>query len=308
MKVIFKFGTLFNSALFDTFLSTRPISRQHCYRLLKKAAKKLMKTDITIEKVELNETWYINICSIAKYNNSEGSINVEFTHHIMPYLTQVKERFLLYNLKEIANFQSLYSTRLFELIKEFKVTGWMKKSVKQLRESFAVGSKFKKYYDLKKRTFLPACKEINTLYKDLNLKFKEIKEGRKIVAIKFSFKKIEVKEIIDRLGNTHTIHEKFKLPDQKFIRENNIFKEKQDSIKKVEKIEHPLSSFDKLKEYGLSKQEIKKIIQDNSEEVIQKAIKSVNIQVLKGNVRNPKAMLLTAINEKWEIGKYIPRK
>ena len=111
------------------------VSRQHCYTLLKKAVGKLIKTDIKVERLDLNEVWHINVCSVAKYNKSEGSIDVEFTSHIMPYLAQVKERFLLYNLKEIANFQSLYSTRLFELIKEFKITGRMKKSVKQLRES-----------------------------------------------------------------------------------------------------------------------------------------------------------------------------
>ena len=52
----------------------------------------------------------------------------------MPYLAQVKEKFVLYNLKEIANFGSLYTTRLYELIQEFKETGWRLKSVDQLLE------------------------------------------------------------------------------------------------------------------------------------------------------------------------------
>ena len=65
----------------------------------------------------------------------------------MPYLSQVRQKFVLYNLKEIANFGSLYTTRLYELIQEFKETGYMIKSVQQLRESFAVGEKFKAYKD-----------------------------------------------------------------------------------------------------------------------------------------------------------------
>ena len=125
--------------------------------------------------------------------------------------------------------------------------------------------------------------------------------------IKFFFKKTKVKEIIDRLSNTRTIHEKFELLDQQSIKENNIFEEKENNTKKVKQIEHSLSYFDKLKEYGLSKQKIKKIIQDNSEEVIRKAIQSVDVQIKKGTVKNKKAMICAAINERWEIGKYIPR-
>jgi plasmid replication initiation protein len=66
-----------------------------------------MKTDISVERVELKEVWRINICSMAKYNQNEGYIDVQFTDSIMPYLAQTRRKFVLYNLKEIANF--LYS-------------------------------------------------------------------------------------------------------------------------------------------------------------------------------------------------------
>lgn len=94
----------------------------------------------------------------------------------------------MYNLKDVANFSSLYTTRLYELLQEFKETGWVLKSVPQLRDIFATGSKFKFYKDLKKYTFAHACQEINSYY-DMNLKFEELKEGRKVVAVKFVFKK-----------------------------------------------------------------------------------------------------------------------
>lgn len=178
------------------------------YKSLLKACKKLMKTSILLEKIELNEIWEINVCSTAKYNKKEGRITVEFTDRIMPYLSQVKQKFVLYNLKEIANFGSLYTTRLYELIQEFKDTGYMIKSVVQLREAFAVGNDFKKYNDLKKRTFEHACQEINDNYK-LNLGFEEIKEGRKVVAVKFVFKKTRIHKIIDqKTGVERNFYEK----------------------------------------------------------------------------------------------------
>ena len=158
------------------------VSLSNCYLILKQAVDKLMKTDIKVERGELKEVWRINICSMAKYNKNQGFITIQFTDSIMPYLAQVKERFVLYNLKEIANFGSLYTTRLYELIQEFKETGWMLKSVEQLRDIFAVGEKFKAYRDFKQRTFAHACEEINDNY-DMGLRFEELKEGRKVVAV-----------------------------------------------------------------------------------------------------------------------------
>lgn len=182
----------------------------NCYRFLHKSCKKLMKTSIILEKPELHETWEINVCSMAQYNEKAGSITIKFTDDIMPYLAQVKERFVLYNLREISNFGSLYTTRLYELIQEFKETGWMLKSVEQLREAFAVGSKFAVYKDFKKKTFAHACKEINDNY-DMGLSFKEIKEGRKVAAVEFSFKPVVVTKVVNQMtGLENNIYTKQK--------------------------------------------------------------------------------------------------
>lgn len=184
------------------------VSLSNCYLILKQAVDKLMKTDIKVEKGELKELWRINICSMAKYNKNQGFITIQFTDSIMPYLAQVKERFVLYNLKEIANFGSLYTTRLYELVQEFKETGWMLKSVDQLREVFAVGDKFKAYRDFKQRTFAHACQEINDNY-DMGLRFEEKKEGRKVVAVKFFFKQTIVTQVTNqKTGKTTNIYSK----------------------------------------------------------------------------------------------------
>jgi plasmid replication initiation protein len=178
------------------------------YGVLKKAVDKLMKTDIKVERLELKEIWRINICSMSKYNKGDGYISVKFTDDIMPYLAQVTKKFVLYNLKEISNFGSLYTTRLYELLQEFKETGWMLKSVDQLREAFAVGDKFKAYRDFKIKTFAHACQEINKNY-DMNLRFEEEKEGRKVVAVKFFFKPTIVTQVTNqKTGKTTNIYKK----------------------------------------------------------------------------------------------------
>lgn len=176
------------------------------YGVLKRASNKLARTAITLEQPELSQIWDIAICEISKYNLKDGSLTIKFTESIMPYLAQVKEKFVLYNLKDVANFGSLYSTRLWELIQEFKDTGWVLKSVDQLRESFAVGKKFTLYADFKRKTFGHAVEEINSQY-EIDLKFEEIKDGRKVVALRFEFKPTFTRKAINPItGKTRNIY------------------------------------------------------------------------------------------------------
>ena len=55
----------------------------NAYQILKRSTKKLSRTAITLEQPDLFETWEIPVCSMAKYNHTEGSMTVEFNHKIM---------------------------------------------------------------------------------------------------------------------------------------------------------------------------------------------------------------------------------
>lgn len=180
------------------------MAQSHSYVALKKAVNKLMKTDITVPRENSNSYLRINVCSQAEYVKDEGKINIKFTDDIMPYLKQVKERFMVYNLADISNFKSIYATRLFELLQEFKETGWMLKSLDELRHSFAVGGQYPKYANFKARTIVPACEEINKNY-HMKVRFEEIKEGKCVTAIKFIFKPVIVlKSINENTGEAKT--------------------------------------------------------------------------------------------------------
>jgi plasmid replication initiation protein len=204
------------------------VSLSNCYGILKKAVDRLMKADIRIEKPDNQGFWRINVCSMAEYNKKDGYISIKFTDDIMPYLAQVRQKFVLYNLKEIANFGSLYTTRLYELLQEFKETGWMLKSVDQLREVFVVGNKFKTYNNFKQKTFAHACQEINNNY-DMGLRFEELKEGRKIVAVKFFFKQTVVTQVTNqKTGQVTNIYSKPKT--QISIRKDTINDNSQKSL------------------------------------------------------------------------------
>ena len=195
------------------FSSVFNVKIQHAYQLLHRAISRLMKTSVFIERGTNSQIWQINICATACYNQKMGSITIEFTDQVMPYIQQAKERFVLYNLKEISQFKSIYSTRLYEILQEFKDTGWMVRSVEQLRSIFATGKKLRAYKDFKARTFDHACKEINKHYK-MNLQYEEIKEGRKVAAIKFTFKKTKIIPVKSKTGKQKNFYIK---PEQNIL-------------------------------------------------------------------------------------------
>jgi plasmid replication initiation protein len=161
----------------------------NAYKMIKSSVKKLMNTTITIPPDLFNVEVELNICSMAKYHNNEGHIEIEFTDRIMPYLTKVRNQYLLYNLKEIANFGSLYTTRLYELIQEFKTTGYLIKSIAELRKLFETGTKYKEYKSFKLRCLTHAINEINSQYPTINLVMSEIRERRAVTSIELTFNK-----------------------------------------------------------------------------------------------------------------------
>ena len=223
-----EFSDLFNADLSNS------------YKLLRKACKKLIKTSILIEKPDVKAVKEINICAEATYKPYEGEIEIKFTDSIMPYLAQATKRFTLYNLKEISNFGSLYTTRLYELLQDFKTTGWMLVSIEQLRQYFAVGDKLKSYKDFKTRTFAHACQEINDNY-DMNLTFEEIKNGKKIVAVKFLFKPTKVIQRLDQNGKVHNEYikpkAKIKLPKPKPVKHTKNFAQLIDATHEIPRTE-----------------------------------------------------------------------
>lgn len=190
------------------------IAPNHAYNILKQATKKLMHTNIKIEKPDMFTTTYINVCEMVEYNHKEGSITIEFTHRIMEYLKQRTNNFTLYNLKEVADLTSIYAVRLYELMQQFNTTtGMLVNTIEQWREMFGIqATQYKLYADLKRKVFTQALEEINAKT-GYELTMTEIKEGRKVVRVCFDFTPDKIYSGVDlRTGKMTTRHRKPRKP------------------------------------------------------------------------------------------------
>lgn len=170
------------------------IPRNTAYVILKEVVDKLLKTSFSLP-VEAG-LLKINVCSQALYIKDKGQIKVRFTEEIMPHLAEIKNRFTMYNLCEISGFNSIYTTRFYELLMQYKTTGILVISVAKLRNILGCIQNYKLYNDFKRHGFGHAVNEINSHY-DIGITFREVKEGRAVDRLEFTFKKALKNQVYD---------------------------------------------------------------------------------------------------------------
>lgn len=124
----------------------------------------------------------------ANYREDEGTLELEFWHKLSPMLFELKNRFTSYQLNRVGVLRSVYSWRLFELLMQFKSTGLLSIPIDEFNDALETPDSLRaNFANLRNRVIEPALKEIKE--KDgLDVSYEPIKAGRKVKALKFSFK------------------------------------------------------------------------------------------------------------------------
>ncbi len=110
-----------------------------------------------------------------------------FDERIVPRLSNLKASFTQFDLADVSQFTSTYTFRIYQLLMQYKSTGYIKKSIDELRFMLMLKLKYPLIADLKKRVIDTAIKEINekTPYA---VKYELIKKGRKFTHLELKFK------------------------------------------------------------------------------------------------------------------------
>lgn len=154
---------------------------------------------------------YIN--GLRKYNLLESLplgrhsddivARVVFDSRILPLLSELKDNFTQFMLDDVASFGSVYSFRFYQMMMQFRSTGYCRISLTDLRYALALFEKYEATKDLRKWVIDTAVNEINekTPYK---VSYELIKSGRKFthLELKFKLKSIPKKEELQRDPNT----------------------------------------------------------------------------------------------------------
>jgi len=123
----------------------------------------------------------------VKYFTGEAKIELIFSDLIMPYLTQLKNKFTGISIKNVSSLKRTYSIRLYELLIQYKEIGYRTITIENFRIMLNIEDKYDLFKDLDKYVLKPAIKELNEK-SNLTVQLKKIKNGRNISALSFSFK------------------------------------------------------------------------------------------------------------------------
>ncbi len=159
------------------------IGSQNAYRDLKNAARSLYNRSIQLDSENDEMRW---LSRRAYYSKNEGQVTLYFSQDIIPYLSQLSERFTCYKLKDTAKFRSNYAIRMYELLMQWISVGEREIGVEWLRNALFTGDKYSAIKDFKRHVITPALNDINT-HSNLWVKFGQRKRGRTITHFQFQF-------------------------------------------------------------------------------------------------------------------------
>ena len=156
------------------------------YTYLKEIVNELQTKRLTIKKdgKEFNYNWVIT----SIYEDNKGCITLQLHPELKGFFLELKEKFTSYQLENVVRLNSVYSIRIYELLKQYERIRKRKLTIEELRYFLGIEKdKYKLYGHLKNKVLLVAQKEINEKT-DIQFTFNEIKSGRKVTGFEFDIK------------------------------------------------------------------------------------------------------------------------
>lgn len=137
------------------------------------------------------------IVSSFKYNvDGRGVLEATFNPMLKPYLLSLKNKFLLYDIKNILKINSAHSIRIYEFLKSYEGIGKRAVGVEELKDMLCVSDKYRKYANFKSRILLKAQAELKK-HTDIRFEFDELSFGRRVENIIFYIHNNNRKEVIE---------------------------------------------------------------------------------------------------------------
>lgn len=166
------------------------------YAYFKSTIKKLMKKLIEIQQQD--GSWRLfQWVTYAEYKASEGLAEIKISPELYPYLLNLESNFTKTKLDVLLSFNSVYSSRLYQLVKKWSKLGSWKVELDELKNLIGVPIeserngvkefKLARYNHFKTRALEVALKEVNK-YSEFDVSITEHKKVRKISAITFHIK------------------------------------------------------------------------------------------------------------------------
>lgn len=154
------------------------------------AANKLTACTITLYDQLQGQFFTIEPITSARYEKGKRKLQLEIDRKIIPFLFNLKNNYTTYQLKNAVILNSKYSKRIYEMLAQFKDTGWFVVTIRELKERLELinqqtgQEKFSRYALFKKRVLEIAQQELKN-HTDLYFTYKAEKNDRKYTKLLF---------------------------------------------------------------------------------------------------------------------------
>ena len=269
---------------------------------LQKTVDGLFEKPIRIRESEKNWKRF-NWFSYFEYTN--GIITCRFDKALKPYLLELKERFIVSDIKHLLPMKSTYSKRMYLLLKEYSKIGHRSFNVEKLREVLQTPKSLNLYSNFRTKVLKRAETDINK-FTDLEIKFSEKKRGRKIVEITYTIRKntTDLKTFIQIIRENYTNKVLFHTKDNKPIMCSTkgllYFADEDTTIDKKESQklwEYLHENRENLLVFKINVEETKKQFYLSSMQYFQEYIKEhfANLEIIRLKKRNTDDVLILSI-------------
>lgn len=153
---------------------------KNIYESVRQAIRRLMQRVITVEDINTDLHWI----DAASYGE-KGVVKIAVHQLLKPYLLSLRSHFTKYYLKHVVYLKSVYSIRLYEVLKRYENVGEAVIMLETLRQMLGVkATEYEAYNNFKRKALLVAHNEIPQKT-DISFDFEELKEGRRVTKIRF---------------------------------------------------------------------------------------------------------------------------
>ena len=223
---------------YKDIVKTFRIKSHRSYDMLRDAAQTLLQKKFYISSVENGferETAY-HIIRTVNYlkKGQEGKEEVEKQEYIdvtiepemKPLLLQLQKNFTAYDLKNIINL-GVYAVRMYELLKQYESIGKRTLQFEELKKMFELENEYPDFSNFYRRVVEPSIEEINKHTDIFVHEIEKIKEGKKVSALLFRFRRNKnatsnpLSLMISQNDNTVIQFEEVEIIESKPLIENN---------------------------------------------------------------------------------------
>lgn len=161
------------------------------YDSIKNASEKLLDKKVEIlrttteGKKELFKTHLVASTANPEEGAGDDYIKLSFHPALRPFLLELKERYLVYDIRNILSLTSIYSVRLFELLKQYQKIGKRKFGVDELKTLLSIEPNEYQLYGHFKGVIKRAEIDLEK-FTDIYFHFEEEVYKKKVIAITFN--------------------------------------------------------------------------------------------------------------------------